>query len=55
MTQWHLTASTFIYGSKSCFKSEEALASLDTLMAQEISYHLGSRARNKSPVVVAGS
>lgn len=39
MTHWHLTVGTFICDSKSCFESKEALASLDTLMAEEISYH----------------
>lgn len=39
MTHWHLTVGTFICDSKSCFESKEVLASWDTLMAEEISYH----------------
>lgn len=39
MTHWHLTVGTFICHSKSCFESKEVLASPDTLMAEEISYH----------------
>lgn len=54
MTHWHLTVGTFICDSKSCFESKEVLASPDTLMVEEISYHRFP-ARNKSPAVVAGS
>lgn len=39
MTYWHLTVGTFICDLKSCFESKEVLASPDTLMAEEISYH----------------
>lgn len=39
MTHWHLAVGSSICDSKSCFESKEGLASPDTFMAEEISYH----------------